>query len=80
VPVFVDPEVMRYGNGVQSGEWIRVRLRSCIEDYYEERGYGPWAIIEKSTRTLIGYCGLFYFPNVDGQSEIEVGYRLVRTY
>lgn len=76
--VFGDPEVMRFGDGAQSEEWIRAWLRSCIEDYYEQRGYGPWAVIEKPTQILIGYCGLFYFPDVNGQPEIEVGYRLAR--
>jgi len=76
--VFGDLEVMRFGDGVQSGEWMREWLRSCIEDYYDKRGYGPWAVIEKFTQRLIGYCGLFYFPDVNGQLEIEVGYRLAR--
>jgi hypothetical protein len=28
---------------------------------------------------VIGYCGLFYFPDIDGQPEIEIGYRLARS-
>jgi len=28
----------------------------------------------------MGYCGLFYFPDVGGQPETEIGYRLARAY
>jgi RimJ/RimL family protein N-acetyltransferase len=76
--VFGDHEVMYFGDGVQSKEWILDWLRSSIEDYYEKRGYGPWAVIKKINQCLIGYCGLFYYPNVNGHPEIEVGYRLAR--
>jgi RimJ/RimL family protein N-acetyltransferase len=76
--IFGDPDVMRYGNGVQSEEWIHNWLRRCIEDYYEQRGYGPWAVIKKSSQSLIGYCGLFFYPDVNGRPEIELGYRLAQ--
>ncbi|MDQ2691068.1 MAG: GNAT family N-acetyltransferase, partial [Chloroflexota bacterium] len=26
-----------------------------------------------------GYCGLFYFPDVGGKPEVEIGYRLRRS-
>ena len=26
----------------------------------------------------MGYCGLFFFPDIDGQAEVEIGYRLAR--
>jgi len=28
---------------------------------------------------VIGYCGLFFFPDVNGQSEVELGYRLAKS-
>jgi ribosomal-protein-alanine N-acetyltransferase len=28
---------------------------------------------------VIGYCGLFFFPDVGGQPEIEIGYRFARS-
>jgi len=78
--VFGDSEVMRFGPGVQSSEWVRSWLQSCLEDYYLRRGFGPWAVMEKQRRETIGYCGLFYFPDIEGQPEIEIGYRLARSF
>lgn len=78
--VFGDAEVMRYGDGVQTEEWVRKWLQECLENYYQKWGFGPWAVVEKRHRQVIGYCGLFYFPNVCGQPEVEIGYRLARNY
>ena len=78
--IFGDPEVMRFGNGVQTSEWVRNWLCCCLENYRQTSGIGPWAVIEKSCEEVIGYCGLFYFPNVCGQPETEIGYRLARSY
>ena len=78
--VFGDAEVMRYGNGVQTPEWVRKWLRGCLEDYYQKWGFGLWAVVEKETRDVIGYCGLSRFSDVGGQPETEVGYRLVREF
>jgi [ribosomal protein S5]-alanine N-acetyltransferase len=77
--VFGDPEVMRYGPGVQTQAWIRDWLQNCLEDY-RRLGFGPWAMVSKLDRTVIGYASLFHFPDIDGQSEIEVGYRLAKSY
>jgi [ribosomal protein S5]-alanine N-acetyltransferase len=77
--IFGDAEVMRYGNGVQSREWVRDWLRNCIEHDYQSWGFGPYAVIEKSDGNVLGYCGLFYFSDIDGQAEIEIGYRLARS-
>ena len=75
--VFGDAEVMRFGDGVQTREWVDAWLRSCLENY-QRRGFGPYAVVEQSTGDVIGYCGLFYFPDMHGQPEIELGYRLRR--
>jgi ribosomal-protein-alanine N-acetyltransferase len=78
--VFGDAEVMRFGPGVQTRQWVRDWLRGCLEDYYQKLGFGPWAVVEKNSRAVIGYCGLFYFPAVGGRPEIEIGYRLARAF
>jgi RimJ/RimL family protein N-acetyltransferase len=77
--VFGDPEVMLYGPGVQTSFWVRQWLRGCLEDY-PKLGFGPWAVVDKGSSLVIGYAGLFHFPDIDGQPEIEVGYRLARLY
>ncbi len=76
--IFGDAEVMRFGPGVQTAEWIRNWVQGCLENYYPKWGFGPWAVVEKRRRETIGYCGLFYFPDVARQPEVEIGYRLAR--
>jgi RimJ/RimL family protein N-acetyltransferase len=56
---------------------VEAWLRTCLENY-QRRGFGPYAVVEQSTGDVIGYCGLFYFPDMHGQPEIELGYRLRR--
>ena len=75
--VFADPEVMRFGDGVRSSEWIRDWIERCLHDY-QERGWGPFAVIENASGNLIGYCGLFHIPDINGRPEIEIGYRFAR--
>lgn len=75
--VFGDAEVMRFGDGVQTREWVEAWLRTCMENY-QRREFGPYAVVDQGTGDVIGYCGLFYFPDMHGQPEIELGYRLRR--
>ena len=77
--VFGDPEVMRFGDGVQTREWVQKWLRTCLEHYHLTWGFGPYAVVESYNQDVIGYCGLFYFPDVNGQPEVEIGYRLARS-
>ena len=76
--IFGDEEVMRFGDGVQTQAWVESWLRTCIEEHYPARGFGPYAVVERHNQELIGYCGLFFFPDVAGQSETELGYRFAR--
>jgi RimJ/RimL family protein N-acetyltransferase len=78
--VFGDVEVMRFGPGVQTQGWVRDWLRGCLENYYQKLGFGPWAVVEKKSRAVIGYSGLFHFPDINGRPEIEIGYRLARPF
>jgi RimJ/RimL family protein N-acetyltransferase len=76
--VFGDAEVMRFGRGPQPREWVQQWLKGCLEDYYQKWGFGLWAVVHKTDRRVIGYCGLTRFDDIDGQTEIEIGYRLSR--
>lgn len=77
--VFGDPEVMLFGDGVQTKEWVRNWLRTCLEHYYRTWGFGPYAVVEQHHQEVIGYCGLFFFPDLAGQAEVELGYRFARS-
>ena len=78
--IFGDPEVMHFGSGTLTPEQVHDWLHDCLKNYRQKSGIGPWAVIEKSNEEVIGYCGLFYFPDVCGQPETEIGYRLARPY
>jgi RimJ/RimL family protein N-acetyltransferase len=73
-----DPDVMRYiGAGRPlPREETHTRLNAIIE-HRNKHGFGVWAAIDKSTGTLMGYCGLQFLDNT---SEVEVGYRLAKRF
>jgi len=76
--IFCDAEVMRFSDGIQTKEWVHVWLHKCLERY-QTWGFGLYAVVEQSSQNVIGYCGLFFFPDIDRQAEVEIGYRLVRS-
>ena len=70
-----DPEVMRY-IGEQSREKVEQRLQYYIS-HYEPHGFGMWAVVDKRTEAMVGWCGLIF---LDETPEVEVGYGLARDY
>jgi RimJ/RimL family protein N-acetyltransferase len=78
VHIFCDAEVMRLSDGVKTKKWVRTWLQACGERY-QTWGFGPYAVVEKDSQDVIGYCGLFLFPDVVGQTEVEIGYRLAQS-
>jgi ribosomal-protein-alanine N-acetyltransferase len=76
--VFCDADVMRFSDGVQTKEWVQAWLETCLERY-KKWGFGPYGVVEQSSKGIIGYCGLFYFPEINGQPEVEIGYRWARS-
>ena len=76
--VFGDAEVMRFGDGIHAKEWVEGWIQTCHESY-AVHGFAPYAVVEQSHREVIGYCGLYYFPDVNGKPEVELGYRLRRS-
>lgn len=76
--VFGDAEVMRFGDGPQPAAYVEAWVRRAIDEHYPAQGFGPYAVVERASGALLGYCGLFAFPDVGGRPEIELGYRLAR--
>lgn len=76
--VFGDAQVMRFGDGPQTRAWVLGWLTRHAGDY-DQLGYGPYAVVEREHNEVIGYCGLFYFPDINGRPEVEIGYRLARS-
>ncbi|ASA54559.1 GNAT family N-acetyltransferase [Vibrio gazogenes] len=77
--ILSDPEVMKYSvRGVCDEEATRKFIDWCIE-CYSSHGLGPWALSEKESGDLIGFCGVG--PELVGEvEEINLGYRLARRY
>jgi [ribosomal protein S5]-alanine N-acetyltransferase len=76
IAILGNPQVMRFSlHGVRSREQCQSFLDSCLASY-EADGYGIFAVVEKRTGEVIGYCG-FYNQMLDGRREVEVAYRLV---
>lgn len=75
--IFGDAEVMRHGFGIQTHEWVTTWLQKCLQNY-DQLQFGLWAVVEKNSGLVIGYCGLTLFPDIEGKPETEIGYRLAR--
>lgn len=79
VHVLGDPEVMRFSiKGICTLEDIRQFIERAMSSY-EERGFGQWALVEKTSSRVIGYCG-FGLLTIEDAQQIEIGYRLARQY
>jgi hypothetical protein len=76
--IFGDADVMRFGDGPQSPQWVRSWIASSVNEYYSRWGFGSWAVVDKVTSAVIGYCGLSRFPDRCAPGEAEIGFRLAR--
>jgi RimJ/RimL family protein N-acetyltransferase len=76
--VLCDPDVMRFSNGVMEPRGVADWLRGRMARPPDGAVAAPWAVVERATGSTIGYCGFFSLPDVDGNPETEIGYRLAR--
>lgn len=69
-----NPEVIKY-TGDEAFESVS-EAESFLKNYkaYEKTGYGRWAVIEKSTNTFIGFCGL----KLDEENLVDIGFRFLQ--
>ena len=73
-----DPDVMRHlGVGKPLSREDAWRSMAMIAGHWELRGYGIWAVEEKTTGALVGRVGLYYPEGWPGQ---EVGWALAREH
>ena len=73
--ICADPEVMQY---IRAGATSREESWWQLARYmghWQLRGYGLWAVVEKSTSRLVGHLG---FLNPEGGHGIEIGWVLAR--
>lgn len=74
----IHPEVMRY-----TGEPPMCSLdeaRRAIAEYpdFDTVGFGRWGCFLKTSKALIGFCGLKRLPELGG--EVDIGYRFLPDY
>ncbi|MFT5292324.1 MAG: RimJ/RimL family protein N-acetyltransferase, partial [Planctomycetota bacterium] len=77
--IFGDAEVMQYGEGKQDNAWIAGWIEAQRAEYDNSSRLGALAVIEKSTGDFLGYAGLFVYPDIGGQAEVEIGYRFAKS-
>lgn len=77
--ILSDPEVMKYSvRGVCDEDATGKFIDWCVE-CYSSYGTGPWALLEKKSGDLIGFCGVG--PElIDEVEEASLGYRLARKF
>lgn len=74
--ICADPHVVRYlGEGKPLARWEAWRQMAMIVGHWQLRGYGPWAVEERSTGRLLGRIGFF---NPEGWPGFELGWTLGR--
>ncbi|MBV9009429.1 MAG: GNAT family N-acetyltransferase [Verrucomicrobia bacterium] len=72
--LFADPLFMRFSLGPKTPAESRALLERWVAAP-NENAFAPFAVIERASDQLIGYCG-FLPQEIDGVNEIEIGYRL----
>lgn len=73
----LDPEVLKFTGDVPFESIHAARDFITQYDQYEKYGVGRLAVIEKSSETFIGWCGLKY--NAD-KSEYDIGFRFFKSH
>lgn len=76
--IFSDPEVVKFfGNGQPPAKSETLEhLNNFIGRYWEQQGFGRWALIHKEDDRLIGYCGMRLLNG----TQPELTYVLAREY
>jgi RimJ/RimL family protein N-acetyltransferase len=76
--IYGDAEAMRWiGDGQPITEEQCTKWHGVTGDNYRVRGYGMFALVERNTQEVIGFCGRVH-PG--GQSEAELKYALAHRY
>jgi RimJ/RimL family protein N-acetyltransferase len=75
--IHADPEVTRFLGGVPQPRWEAWRSFAMLVGHWTLRGYGSWAVEEKSSGVFIGRAGLHY---PDGWPGIEVGWVMAHSH
>jgi len=72
-----DPEVMKYIGLLRKKEELKSRIHRIRKEYLSTPGLGIWLACLHNTNEAIGW---FNLNDLDGNPEIEIGYRLARSF
>ena len=76
--VYGDADTMRWvGDGKPITHEACVKWLEVTENNYRVRGYGMFALLNRRTEEVLGFCGLVH-PG--GQPQAEIKYALKRSY
>lgn len=79
IAIWSDREVTRFlpsrGKPIPQ-ESVKQSLSTFIE-HWQQRNYGIWAIVDRDSSQMVGYCGLRYLEEL---GEVELLYGLARDY
>jgi len=67
--VWGDPEVMQFCGGAATDERLGQAVQRC-EAVQAERGFSPFAVLDRADERLIGVCGLKSLPDPEGAELI----------
>lgn len=72
-----DLEVMKY-TGDKPFSSVE-DARNFLNNYsdFKKYGMGRWAVIEKESNLILGWCGIKFSPNLN---EYDIGYRFFKKY
>jgi ribosomal-protein-alanine N-acetyltransferase len=76
--LMANPDFMRFSLGPKTREQTAAFLENVI-GWHRAGLPSPLAVVIRSDGALVGYCG-FLHQEVDGETEIEIGYRLHPDY
>jgi len=76
--LMANPDFMRFSLGPKTHEQTAAFLETVI-GWHRAGLLSPFAVVIRSDGVLVGYCG-FLHQDVDGEKEIEIGYRLHPDY
>lgn len=73
--ISTNPIVMRqFPPTLKTAEAAETLMKKIVRQQ-KKKGYSLWAVIDKASKKLIGFCGLLQ-QTVEGEDLIELGYRL----
>ncbi|MFI5362384.1 MAG: GNAT family N-acetyltransferase [Elusimicrobiota bacterium] len=75
--IYSEPETIRYWNGPDGSRHDSEQRIARMQTHWNTHGYGDWALIDKKTGAMIGFCGLHH---IQGMDEINLGFLLARSF